>query len=164
MKFSVDVFLGASPSLPRGLFWELMVVWGGEGGHLFSLGKRSSLSFSLIRSWLAVAWGPTHSKYGRNVFLRGLPKLLLCQISLDIRLFFFSQKKKNLPLGGFEPPALLFILDLISDSLFSLSLSHFSALVYFHHQSNFVGWRPTAHNQPGVMLAPDGQLRKGVKK
>ena len=43
MKFSVDVFLGASPSLPRGLFWELMVVWGGEGGHLFSLGKRSSL-------------------------------------------------------------------------------------------------------------------------
>ena len=164
MKFSVDVFLGASPSLPRGLFWELMVVWGGEGGHLFSLGKRSSLSFSLssVHGWRWRGDPPIPNMV--EMFFEGFAETSSLPDIFGRSIVFFFSEKKNLPLGGFEPPALLFILDLISDSLFSLSLSHFSALVYFHRQSNFVGWRPTAHNQPGVMLAPDGQLRKGVKK
>ena len=93
-----------------------MVVWGGEGGHLFSLGKGSSLSFSLssIHGW---RW-------------HGDPP-----IPNMVEMFFEGFTETSSLLED-----LLFILDLISDSLFSLSLSHFSALVYLHHQSNFVGW------------------------
>ena len=157
-------FLGRVPPY-RGASSGNLWLFGGGKGVIYFLWEKGVLSLFLSRPFMVGGGVGTHPfQIWSKCFLRGLPKLLLCQISLDVRLFFFFSEKKNLPLGGFEPPALLFILDLISDSLFSLSLSHFSALVYFHRQSNFVGWRPTAHNQPGVMLAPDGQLRKGVKK